>query len=50
MPKYPRVSGKEAIRMLKKSGFVQVRQKGSDVVLKKTHGGSIGCVVPGMAN
>jgi predicted RNA binding protein YcfA (HicA-like mRNA interferase family) len=41
------VSGKEAIRALEKLGFVQVRQKGSHVILRKeTESGAIGCVVP----
>lgn len=47
MPKLPRVSGAEAIRALEKLGFVQVRQRGSHVVLKKPYpSGAIGCVVP----
>ncbi len=47
MPKLQRVSGHEAIRALERLGFVQVRQQGSHVVLKRTtlHG-EIGCVVP----
>lgn len=47
MPKLQRVSGQEAIRALERLGFVQVRQQGSHVVLKRTtpHG-EIGCVVP----
>ena len=41
------VSGQEAIRALERLGFVQVRQKGSHVVLKRqTPEGEIGCVVP----
>ncbi len=43
MPKLPRVSGKKAIRTLEKLGFVQMRQRGSHVVLRK---GAAGCVVP----
>jgi predicted RNA binding protein YcfA (HicA-like mRNA interferase family) len=35
MPKLPRVSGADAIRALEKLGFVQVRQRGSHVVLKR---------------
>lgn len=35
MPKLRRVSGKQAIRALERLGFVQVRQRGSHVVLKK---------------
>ena len=47
MPKLRRVSGQEAIRVLEKLGLVQVRQRGSHVVLKKqTSEGEIGCVVP----
>jgi len=48
MPDPPRqVSGQEAIRALERPGFVQVRQKGSHVVLKRqTPEGEIGCVVP----
>jgi len=47
MPKLRRVSGVEAIRALERLGFVQVRQRGSHVVLKKqTAQGAIGCVVP----
>lgn len=42
-PKLPRVSGKEAVKALKRLGFEVVRQQGSHVVLKK---GSRGCVVP----
>jgi predicted RNA binding protein YcfA (HicA-like mRNA interferase family) len=47
MPKLPRLSGAEAIRVLERLGFVQVRQRGSHVVLKKiTEAGTVGCVVP----
>lgn len=47
MPKLPRVSGAEVIRALERLGFVQVRQRGSHVVLKRiTAQGAIGCVVP----
>jgi predicted RNA binding protein YcfA (HicA-like mRNA interferase family) len=47
LPKLRRVSGREAIRALERLGFVQVRQRGSHVVLKKqTPEGEIGCVVP----
>jgi predicted RNA binding protein YcfA (HicA-like mRNA interferase family) len=47
MPKLPRVSGAEAIRALAKLGFIQVRQRASHVVLKRTDGsGARGCVVP----
>jgi predicted RNA binding protein YcfA (HicA-like mRNA interferase family) len=47
MPKLRRVSGKEAIAALEKLGFVQVRQRGSHVVLRKGGAkGGVGCVVP----
>lgn len=47
MPKLQRVSGQEAIRALERLGFVQLRQRGSHVVLKKqTSEGEVGCVVP----
>lgn len=35
MPKLPVLSGKELIRILKKLGFEEVRQKGSHVSLQK---------------
>lgn len=47
MPKLPRMSGRETIRLLRGLGFEEVRQQGSHVVLKKeTSEGPIGCVVP----
>jgi len=47
MPRLYRVSGREAILALERLGFVQVRQRGSHVVLKKqTLKGEVGCVVP----
>ncbi|HIE27950.1 TPA: addiction module toxin, HicA family [Candidatus Poribacteria bacterium] len=47
MPKLRRVSGREAIRALERLGFVQVRQRGSHIVLKKnTPEGDVGCTVP----
>lgn len=47
MPKLPRLSGAQTIRILEKLGFVRVRQRGSHVVLKRiTNSGEIGCVVP----
>ena len=47
MPNLPRVSGAEVSRALERMGFVQVRQRGSHVVLKKqTPDGAVGCVVP----
>ena len=47
MPRLRRVSGQEAIRALEKLGFVQMRQRGSHVVLRReTPEGAVGCVVP----
>ena len=47
MPKMPRISGKELVKILALFGFVEIRQKGSHVVLKrKTEDGEIGTVVP----
>lgn len=47
MPRLPRISSREAIRVLERLGFEQVRQTGSHVVMKKeTPSGVIGCVVP----
>lgn len=47
MPKMPRISSREAIRVLERLGFEQVRQTGSHIVMKKkTVEGEIGCVVP----
>ena len=47
MPKLNRISGQAAIRMLEQLGFVQIRQKGSHVILKKhSPEGEVGCVVP----
>jgi predicted RNA binding protein YcfA (HicA-like mRNA interferase family) len=43
MPKYPDVSGDEAVKALKRLGFVFLRQKGSHAILRR---GSRGCVVP----
>jgi predicted RNA binding protein YcfA (HicA-like mRNA interferase family) len=43
MPKLPRISGDEAVRVLQRLGFVSVRQRGSHVVMRR--GGS-GCVIP----
>lgn len=47
MPRLPRVSGQQAIRVLEQIGFEQVRQRGSHVVLRRiTPDGDVGCVVP----
>lgn len=46
-PKLPRTSSDEVIRVLERLGFVQVRQRGSHVILKKQiPEGTVGCVVP----
>jgi predicted RNA binding protein YcfA (HicA-like mRNA interferase family) len=45
MPKLPRLSGAEIIKILQKMGFYQARQRGSHVVMKKiTPEGAVGCV------
>jgi predicted RNA binding protein YcfA (HicA-like mRNA interferase family) len=47
MPKMPRISGKEMLKILSLFGFEVIRQKGSYVVLKKqTKNGEFGTVVP----
>ncbi|NOX80026.1 MAG: type II toxin-antitoxin system HicA family toxin [Deltaproteobacteria bacterium] len=43
MPELPRISGDEAIRIFKKMGFYEARQKGSHVVMRR---GNKGCVIP----
>ena len=43
MPKFPRVSGAEAIKALQRLGFEKVRQSGSHVVMRRE---GKGCVVP----
>jgi len=42
-PSLPHVSGAEVIRTLQKLGFLVLRQKGSDVMMRR---GTFGCVVP----
>jgi predicted RNA binding protein YcfA (HicA-like mRNA interferase family) len=47
MTKLPRLSGHELIKILSKSGFHKIRQKGSHVMLvKELKSGKIGCLVP----
>lgn len=47
MSRLPVVSGDQAIRALERLGFVQVRQRGDHVVMKKqTPQGAVGCCVP----
>jgi predicted RNA binding protein YcfA (HicA-like mRNA interferase family) len=47
MSKLRRVSARETIAALERLGFVQIRQRGSHVVMKKRGPrGDVGCVVP----
>jgi predicted RNA binding protein YcfA (HicA-like mRNA interferase family) len=47
MPELPHLSGWKIIQALERLGFVQARQRGSHVVMKKsTPEGKVGCVVP----
>ncbi len=47
MAKLPRLSGKEVIRALEKTGFIQKRQRGSHVfMIKENQEGKITTVVP----
>jgi predicted RNA binding protein YcfA (HicA-like mRNA interferase family) len=43
MPELPKISGDEAIKVFKKLGFHQARQKGSHVVMRRD---DKGCVIP----
>jgi predicted RNA binding protein YcfA (HicA-like mRNA interferase family) len=43
MPRLPRISGQEAIRVLERMGFRQTRQRGSHVILRR---GERGCAIP----
>lgn len=43
MPRLPVLSGAEVVKGLERLGFLQVRQRGSHVVMRK---GSVGTVVP----
>jgi predicted RNA binding protein YcfA (HicA-like mRNA interferase family) len=47
MPRLPRISSRDVIRVLTDLGFEKVRQTGSHVVMqKKSENETIGCVVP----
>jgi len=47
MPKLRNISGKEAIRIFEKLGFIQVRQRGSHVIMRKFQKeGDVGCAIP----
>ena len=43
MPKLPRTSGAAIVNALERLGFAQIRQSGSQVVMRR---GPKGCVVP----
>jgi predicted RNA binding protein YcfA (HicA-like mRNA interferase family) len=43
MPDWPRLSGAEVVKAPELLGFVQQRQRGSHIVMRK---GAQGCVVP----
>jgi predicted RNA binding protein YcfA (HicA-like mRNA interferase family) len=43
MPKLPRISGHEIVRIFERLGFSVVRQRGSHVVLRRNERG---CVIP----
>ncbi|MFZ3043150.1 MAG: type II toxin-antitoxin system HicA family toxin [Thiobacillus sp.] len=43
MPKLPHVSGATIVKALEQSGFVNIRQSGSHVIMRR---GSKGCVIP----
>lgn len=43
MPRLPVLSGRDVVTALERLGFVQMRQKGSHVILQR---GGVGCVVP----
>jgi len=43
MPELPRISGDTAIKVFKRLGFYEARQRGSHIVMRK---GDKGCVIP----
>lgn len=43
MPKLPVLSGRDVVSALERLGFVQMRQRGSHVILQRD---GVGCVVP----
>jgi len=43
VPKLPQISGRECVKALEKLGFIQVRQRGSHVVMRR---GDRGCSAP----
>ena len=47
MPNVPLVSGKQAVRAMKRLGFTLMRQTGSHAILRKqTPQGEVGCTIP----
>ncbi len=42
MPRLPRIGGRECVAALQELGFVNVRQRGSHIIMRK---GPKGCVV-----
>lgn len=45
MPKLPVISGKTLLKLFKKNGFFEVRQKGSHVFVENEEG-TLGTVIP----
>ena len=43
MPKFPGLSGADVVRALRRLGFVQIRQSGSQILMRRAERG---CVVP----
>jgi predicted RNA binding protein YcfA (HicA-like mRNA interferase family) len=43
MPRLPRISGQDAVRVFERLGFRRTRQRGSHVVMRR---GDRGCVLP----
>jgi predicted RNA binding protein YcfA (HicA-like mRNA interferase family) len=43
MPELPRISGAAIVKALERLGFVEIRQSGSHVIMRR---GPRGCVVP----
>ena len=43
MPKLPRMSGEDAVKVFRKLGFLVARQRGSHIVMRR---GDRGCVIP----
>lgn len=43
MPKLPHISGVECVKAMQRLGFIEVRQRGSHLVMRR---GESGCTVP----